>query len=99
MGGARRRAARADRAGDVAVRTLDGSVSWTWQELGARVDALAGGLRGLGVERVEQVLARRTGQVLEQVGDVEHRGSRHPVALEEIGELSAFIMRRPASLT
>ena len=40
-----------ERAGDVAVRTLDGSVSWTWQELGARVDALAGGLRGLGVER------------------------------------------------
>ncbi len=35
----------------VAVRTLDGSVEWTWSELGDRVDALAGGLRALGVER------------------------------------------------
>jgi long-subunit acyl-CoA synthetase (AMP-forming) len=35
----------------VAVRTLDGSVEWSWSELGDRVDALAGGLRALGVER------------------------------------------------
>ncbi len=39
----------------VAVRTLDGSVEWTWGELGERVDALAGGLRGLGVDRGETV--------------------------------------------
>ncbi len=36
---------------EVAVRTLDGSVEWTWGELGHRVDALAGGLRTLGVGR------------------------------------------------
>ena len=39
----------------VAIRTLDGSVEWTWGELLARVDALAGGLRGLGVDRGETV--------------------------------------------
>jgi long-subunit acyl-CoA synthetase (AMP-forming) len=39
----------------VAVRTLDGSVEWSWSELGDRVDALAGGLRGLGVDRGETV--------------------------------------------
>ncbi len=39
----------------VAVRTLDGSVEWTWRELGDRVDALAGGLRALGVDRGETV--------------------------------------------
>ncbi len=35
----------------VAVRTLDDSVSLTWSELLARVDALAGGLAELGLER------------------------------------------------
>ena len=35
----------------VAVRTPDDSVSLTWSELLARVDALAGGLAGLGVAR------------------------------------------------
>jgi long-subunit acyl-CoA synthetase (AMP-forming) len=35
----------------VALRTLDGSVEWTWRELADRVDALAGGLRALGVDR------------------------------------------------
>ena len=44
-----------EHASAVAVRTLDGSVEWTWSELGERVDALAGGLRGLGVERGETV--------------------------------------------
>src|SRR3954451_1502138 len=35
----------------VAVRTKDGDVSWTWGELRDRVDALAGGLAGLGLRR------------------------------------------------
>ena len=39
----------------VAVRTRDGSVEWTWGELRGRVDALAGGLRGLGVVQGETV--------------------------------------------
>jgi long-chain acyl-CoA synthetase len=39
----------------VAVRALDDSVSLTWSELLARVDALAGGLAKLGVERGDTV--------------------------------------------
>src|ERR1700722_6421125 len=39
----------------VAVRTPDDSVSWTWPELRQRVDALAGGLAGLGVQRGDTV--------------------------------------------
>ncbi|MCW2952245.1 MAG: AMP-dependent synthetase and ligase [Conexibacter sp.] len=39
----------------VAVRTLDDAVSLTWAELRARVDALARGLAGLGVGRVDTV--------------------------------------------
>lgn len=39
----------------VAVRTLDDAVSLTWSELRARVDALAGGLAGLGVGRGDNV--------------------------------------------
>ncbi len=39
----------------VAVRTTDDSVSMTWSELLARVDAVAGGLAGLGVGRGDAV--------------------------------------------
>src|SRR5581483_2975176 len=39
----------------VAVRTADDSVSLTWSELLSRVDALAGGLAKLGVERGDTV--------------------------------------------
>jgi len=39
----------------VAIRSRDGSVEWTWGELRDRVDALAGGLRALGVDRGETV--------------------------------------------
>jgi long-chain acyl-CoA synthetase len=39
----------------VAVRTKDDSVSLTWGELRERVDALAGGLAGLGVQRGDTV--------------------------------------------
>ncbi len=39
----------------VAVRTKDDEVSLTWGELGARVDALAGGLAKLGVARGDRV--------------------------------------------
>jgi long-chain acyl-CoA synthetase len=39
----------------VAVRTADDSVSLTWSELLRRVDALAGGLAGLGVRRGDTV--------------------------------------------
>jgi len=45
----------AERADAVAVRTRAGEVAWTWGELRARVDALAGGLAGLGVGRGETV--------------------------------------------
>ncbi|HXS44348.1 MAG TPA: long-chain fatty acid--CoA ligase [Solirubrobacteraceae bacterium] len=45
----------AERADAVAVRTRGGEVAWTWGELRARVDALAGGLAGLGVGRGETV--------------------------------------------
>src|SRR3954447_5704107 len=45
----------AERAGDVAVRTLDGSVEWTWGELREKVDALADGLYSLGVRKGDSV--------------------------------------------
>src|SRR4051794_26379950 len=45
----------AEREGDVAVRTLDGSTEWTWGELRERVDALAGGLYALGVRKGDTV--------------------------------------------
>src|SRR3712207_5857246 len=41
----------AGRAGEVAVRTKGDEVSWTWGELRERVDALAGGLAKLGLQR------------------------------------------------
>ncbi len=52
----------AERAGDLAVRTRSGDVRLTWGELQEQVDALAGGLRLLGVERgrtVALMLANR----------------------------------------
>ena len=39
----------------VAVRTKDGEVSLTWSQLRDRVDALAGGLAGLGLQRGDTV--------------------------------------------
>ena len=44
-----------DHADRVAVRTKDDSVSFTWGELRERVDALAGGLAKLGVQRGDTV--------------------------------------------
>src|SRR3954468_11741553 len=44
-----------DFADRVAVRTKDDEVSLTWGELNERVDALAGGLAALGVERGDNV--------------------------------------------
>jgi long-chain acyl-CoA synthetase len=44
-----------DHADRVAVRTKDDEVSLTWSELRDRVDALAGGLAGLGVRRGDTV--------------------------------------------
>jgi long-subunit acyl-CoA synthetase (AMP-forming) len=44
-----------DHADRVAVRTKDDEVSLTWGELRERVDALAGGLAALGVERGDNV--------------------------------------------
>jgi long-subunit acyl-CoA synthetase (AMP-forming) len=41
----------ANRANEVAVRTKDDEVSWTWGELQQRSDAVAGGLAKLGLER------------------------------------------------
>src|SRR4051795_4896 len=41
----------ANRANEVAVRTKDDEVSWTWGELRERVDALAAGLYGLGLRK------------------------------------------------
>jgi long-chain acyl-CoA synthetase len=41
----------ANRADDIAVRTKGDEVAWTWGELRERVDALAAGLAGLGLER------------------------------------------------
>ena len=45
----------ADRADEVAVRTKGDEVAWTWGELRERVDALAAGLTGLGLERGDTV--------------------------------------------
>jgi long-chain acyl-CoA synthetase len=45
----------ADRADEVAVRTRGDEVAWTWAELRERVDALAAGLTGLGLERGDTV--------------------------------------------
>src|SRR3954453_6032077 len=45
----------ADHADRVAVRTKDDEVSLTWAQLAERVDALAGGLHGLGVRRGDRV--------------------------------------------
>ncbi|MEV4422652.1 AMP-dependent synthetase/ligase [Patulibacter sp. NPDC049589] len=39
----------------VLVRTKDDEVSWTWREAGERIARLAGGLRGLGVQRGDTV--------------------------------------------
>src|SRR5918997_6364198 len=44
-----------DHADRVAVRTKDDEVSLTWGQLRDRVDALAGGLAGLGVRRGDTV--------------------------------------------
>src|SRR5947209_5608491 len=41
----------ANRADEVAVRTKDDEVSWTWSELLQRSDAVAGGLARLGLQR------------------------------------------------
>ena len=45
----------AHRADDVAIRTKGDEVAWTWGELRERVDALAGGLAALGLERGQTV--------------------------------------------
>jgi long-subunit acyl-CoA synthetase (AMP-forming) len=45
----------AQRAGEVAVRTRNDEVTLTWGELGGRVDDLARGLAGLGLQRGECV--------------------------------------------
>src|ERR671928_1112781 len=45
----------ADRAGDVAIRTRGDEVTLTWERLRERVDALAGGLAGLGVAKGDTV--------------------------------------------
>jgi long-subunit acyl-CoA synthetase (AMP-forming) len=45
----------ADRADEVAVRTKGDEIAWTWRELRERVDALAAGLAGLGLERGDTV--------------------------------------------
>src|SRR4051794_7359707 len=42
-------------AGEIAVRTRGDEVAWTWGELRERVDALAAGLAGLGLQRGECV--------------------------------------------
>src|SRR5215204_7133010 len=44
-----------DHAERVALRTNDDAVSLTWAQLRDRVDALAGGLAGLGVQRGDTV--------------------------------------------
>ena len=43
------------RPGEVAVRNLDDSISWTWAELQDRSDQLAGGLAALGLERGQTI--------------------------------------------
>src|SRR3954464_12400996 len=45
----------ANRAGEVFVRTKGDEVAWTWGELRERVDALAGGLAALGLQRGDTV--------------------------------------------
>src|SRR6478609_11130985 len=45
----------ADRADALAIRTRGDEVAWTWGELRERVDALAGGLAGLGLKRGDTV--------------------------------------------
>src|SRR5690349_3709768 len=40
-----------DNADRIAVRTKDDEIAWTWAELQARVDAFAGGLQALGLQR------------------------------------------------
>src|SRR3954452_23671936 len=45
----------AEREGDIAVRTLDGSIEWTWGDLREKVDALADGLYALGVRKGDTV--------------------------------------------
>jgi long-subunit acyl-CoA synthetase (AMP-forming) len=45
----------ADRTNETAVRTKGDEVAWTWGELRERVDALAAGLTGLGLERGDTV--------------------------------------------
>ncbi|QEC49111.1 long-chain fatty acid--CoA ligase [Baekduia soli] len=45
----------AQRADQAAVRTKGGEVSWTWGELRERVDALAGGLAGLGLGKGDTI--------------------------------------------
>src|SRR3954453_8297490 len=45
----------AAREGDVAVKTLDGSTSWTWGELREKVDALAGALHTLGLRKGDTI--------------------------------------------
>jgi long-chain acyl-CoA synthetase len=49
------RATAAGRADDVAIRTKGDEISWTWGELRERVDALAGGLAALGLQRGDAV--------------------------------------------
>jgi long-chain acyl-CoA synthetase len=44
-----------NRADQVAVRTKGDEIAWTWGELRERVDALAAGLTGLGLERGDTV--------------------------------------------
>jgi long-subunit acyl-CoA synthetase (AMP-forming) len=45
----------AQRADEVAVRTKDDEISWTWGELRERVDALAAGLHGLGLRKGDAI--------------------------------------------
>jgi long-subunit acyl-CoA synthetase (AMP-forming) len=45
----------ANRADEVAIRTKGDEVAWTWGELRQRVDALAGGLTALGLQRGDTV--------------------------------------------
>src|SRR4051794_18666249 len=40
-----------DHADQIAVRTKDDEIAWTWAQLAARVDAFAGGLHALGLAR------------------------------------------------
>jgi long-subunit acyl-CoA synthetase (AMP-forming) len=49
------RATAADRAGEVAIRTKADAFTITWGELRERVDALAGGLAGIGLARGDRL--------------------------------------------